>query len=156
MKLCRCEANSTFDRVTSPFKKNILTDYYDGPQAGFTLCDNCLREFRFELSDSDGNSDRRLFAFMQATPGTLRNLLEIAQDNPRWPFWLPQTRAWLESDLTEFYGQSTEIRMFVLSSYACKRMIIFDDATPSAQALCRRYLRKKMVSFIPRPRIGSE
>jgi len=53
----------------SPFKRMVVTDYYDGPLAGLLECSRCGACFGFRMLDWDDLQNRRIYA-LSPTPAS--------------------------------------------------------------------------------------
>ena len=73
------------------FSRLIALAYYDGPVAGYTVCDACDKVFSFDMMDWDVDHVVRLFALWPVLNATWQAVLhDLGGARPQqWPVWVP-------------------------------------------------------------------
>jgi hypothetical protein len=99
LSACRCRASMnpedpppSLRHLSSPFRKAIATQYYDGPVRGFLGHSEWLQACVFQLLDWDRETDLRVYEIARVEDLAFEDVVGLLfRDRlPTWPVWVLQ------------------------------------------------------------------
>jgi len=85
-----CLQFGAFWEGDSPFDRNIVLGYYDGPTGGVVRCGACGKGYKYDIVAWDATQEIRLYALCELAPGSFDAVEELlsATGTPRYPDWV--------------------------------------------------------------------
>jgi hypothetical protein len=116
-----CQELDKATRVSSPFGRIVIVEWYDGPVAGVAECTACSKEYAFRLLAWDAEQRARILALGSLPSGSVERMVQVFKSagEPTWPEWWPamfpsdaaRDAAW--SEATKVLALSTEPELLV-------------------------------------------
>lgn len=86
-----CTHRTAASALSDPeLRKMVIWDWYDGPETGLLICDTCQAQFFFYMVDWSDDRNVRVFALQQTKASAVDSLVNLVQEQPQWPIWMPR------------------------------------------------------------------